>query len=94
MAAGASACVCVASEDQGLVSSWKCFRKVDKNANVDFKTFSLVFQLCVHHGELRLSQLALKSRAASAVVRMGGGSNEPLVTTIAQVSCNYCENTL
>ncbi|KAJ7357745.1 hypothetical protein OS493_023219 [Desmophyllum pertusum] len=33
-------------------------------------------QLCVHYGELRLSQLTLKSRATAAVVRMGGGTNE------------------
>ncbi|XP_078352684.1 non-lysosomal glucosylceramidase-like [Oculina patagonica] len=41
-------------------------------------------ELCVHHGELRLSQLTLKSRASFAVARMGGGCNETLVTTIAQ----------
>ncbi|CAH3116002.1 unnamed protein product, partial [Pocillopora meandrina] len=41
-------------------------------------------ELCVHHGELRLSQLTLKSRASSALARMAGGINELLVTTVAQ----------
>ncbi|PFX22524.1 hypothetical protein AWC38_SpisGene12961 [Stylophora pistillata] len=41
-------------------------------------------ELCVHHGELRLSQLTLKSRATSALTRMTGGSNELLATTVAQ----------
>ena len=44
-----------------------------------------VFQLCVHYGELRLSQLTLKSRASSALARKAGGINELLVTTVAQV---------
>lgn len=41
-------------------------------------------ELCVHHGELRLSQLTLKSRATSALARMTGGSNELLATAVAQ----------
>ena len=48
-------------------------------------TLLFVFQLCVHHGELSLSQFTLKSRASSALARMAGGSDELLVTTVAQV---------
>ena len=50
-----------------------------------FQTLLFVFQLCVHHGELSLSQFTLKSRASSALARMAGGSDELLVTTVAQV---------
>ena len=50
-----------------------------------FQTLLFVFQLCVHHGELSLSQFTLKSRASSALVRMAGGSDQLLVTTVAQV---------